>query len=57
MGGRNDKAGGESHRAHYKPGEMIDLHARLSVYRKADEPLEGVYWTVLQPVLPPCTDL
>lgn len=51
------KLGVESHRAYYKPGEMIDLHARLSVYRNADEPLEDVYWTVMQPVLRPCTDL
>lgn len=51
------KLGAESHRAYYKPGEMIDLHAHLSVYRKADEPLEEVYWTVVQPVLRPCTDL
>lgn len=51
------KLGGESHWAYYKPGEMIDLHARLSVYRKADEPLEDVCWTVMRPVLQPCTDL
>lgn len=51
------KLGVESHRAHYQSGEMIDLHARLSVYRKADGPLEDVYWTVMQPVLRPCTGL
>lgn len=50
-GGEMTKLGVKSHRAYYKPGEMIDLHARLSVYRNADEPLEDVYWTVMQPVL------
>lgn len=51
------KLGLESHREYYKPGEMIDLYARLSVYRNADEPLEDAYWTVMQPVQRPCTYL
>lgn len=49
--GQMTKPGVESHQGYYRRGKIIDLHARLSVYRKADEPQEELCLTALQPVL------
>lgn len=49
--GQTTKPGVESHQGYYRRCEMIDLHARLSVYRKVDEPPEDLCLTALQPVL------